>query len=40
MVMLLSSRWRVISWCRGRSEGEGTEWSLLWVMDKYWRLPE
>ena len=40
MVMLLSSRWRVISWCSGRSEGEGTAWSLLWVMDKYWRLPE
>ena len=40
MVMLLSSMWRVINWWSGLSEGEGTEWSLLWVMDKYWRLPE
>ena len=40
MVMLLSSKWRVINWCSGLSEGEGTEWSLLCVMDKYWRLPE
>ena len=29
MVMLLSSMWRVISWCRGRSEGEGMKFSLL-----------
>ena len=40
MVILLSSMWSVINWCSGLSEGEGTEWSLLWVMDKYWRLPE
>ena len=40
MVILLSSKWRVINWCSGLSEGEGTEWSLLCVMDKYWRLPE
>ena len=37
--MLLSSRCRVMSWCSGRRLGLGMKLSLLWVMERYCRLP-
>ena len=39
LVMLLSSRCRVMSWCSGRRLGLGMKLSLLWVMERYCRLP-
>ena len=40
LVMLLSSRCRVMIWCSGHSAGEGMKLSLLWVMERNWRFPD
>ena len=40
MVILLSSRWRVINWWSGLSAGDGIKFNLLCVMDSCWRLPK